>query len=174
MSYDLAVARRLLQLKSIVVSKGSARMASRLCQVLLLALHIAATSAFVDFGTITQPFLFEPTFTVPRPHQLPDDVWMRYETYHSHLTAVAPSVKLLRNGSLSTSWSIHSQHQLVPTRTLEHHDLRKRGVFSGDPAVPTCRQCDSSGNPINNSNSTNTDSGSPSCSVVNYDVSICS
>lgn len=146
-------------------------MGVELRQTLLLAFCITSALAYVDFGTITHPSLFEPTFRVPRPHQLPDDVWMRYETFHSHLTAVAPSVRLLRNGSLSTSWSIHSQHQLLPTRTIGHYDLRKRGVFSGDPPIPTCRQCDRNGNPVDNSNSTNSDSGSPSCSIQNYDVS---
>lgn len=142
---------------------------------LLVAINLVATSyAYVDFGTITQPLLFEPmlTVSVPRPHQLPDDVWMRYGSYYSQLTAVAPSIHMLANGSQATSWSLHSH--LEPTRTVERHgDLRRRGVFSGDPPIPTCRQCDKNGNPIDNGDSKNgTGSGSPACSQVNYNVSI--
>lgn len=140
---------------------------------LLVAINlIAGCIAYVDFGTITQPLLLGPTLTVavPRPHQLPDDVWMRYGSYYSQITAVAPSIHMLANGSHATSWSLHLH--LEPTRTAAYHgDLRRRGVFSGDPPIPTCRQCDKNGNPINNGNGNNgTGSGTPTCSQVNYNV----
>lgn len=124
---------------------------------------------FADFGTITQPFGLEPTITVPRPHQLPDDVWMRYAPFQSHITAVAPSVRSLSNGSYATSWSMH--FHVEPTRTVAHPGLRRRGVLAPRgilPPITNCRQCDINGNPVSNSNST--DSGSPSCSVVDYEV----
>jgi len=134
---------------------------------LLCLLQLAL--GFVDFGTITQPFGLEPTITAPRPHQLPDDVWMRYAPFQSHITAVAPSVRPLSNGSYATSWSMH--FHLEPTRTVTHPGLRRRGVLAPRgilPPITNCRQCDINGNPVSNSNST--DSGSPSCSVVNYEV----
>lgn len=141
--------------------------------VLVITNLISTCWAFVDFGTITQPLQFAPTFTVavPRPYQLPDDVWMRYGEYYSQITAVAPSVYVLPNGSHATSWSLHSH--LQPTKTVEDHGgLRRRGVFSGDPPSPSCRQCDQSGNPIGNGNNSNSsNSGSPICSQVNYNVS---
>lgn len=139
--------------------------------IAFLLLHSAF--CYVDFGTSTLPILFEPKYTVsvPRPHQLPDDVWMRYDDYHSHITAVAPSVKLLYNGSFSTSWSLHFHKQPTTTVVVGHQDLRRRGVFSGDPPVPTCRLCDANGNPTNSSSNGNgTDSGSPTCTVANYSV----
>ena len=127
--------------------------------------------AFVDFGTITQPFVFQPTFTIPRPHQLPDDVWMRYGEYSSQITAIAPSVRMLSNGSHATSWSLHFQEHR-PTRTVQHQDLRRRGVLRRGvlPPIPTCRQCDRNGNTIGGDNSTNSGDGSPTCSVANYNV----
>ena len=141
-----------------------------LLQWLWVTCLLHSASGFVDFGTITQPCNFEPTFTAPRPHQLPNDVWMRYAPFQSHLTAIAPSVRLLGNGSFATSWSMHSHSE--PTRTIEHVGLKRRGVLAPRgilPPIPTCRQCDRNGNSLSNGNST--DDGSPTCSVTEYDVS---
>lgn len=128
---------------------------------------------YADFGTVTAPCNFEAIFTVPRPKFVPEDVYMRYEPYSSSITAVAPSLHRGRNGTHETSWSLHFVDQ--PTRTVRtaDHDLRRRGVFSGDPPIPTCRPCDRNGNPINNgtSGSNNSTDGSPHCSITNYDVS---
>lgn len=124
---------------------------------------------FVDFGTITQPFGLQATIAIPRPHQLPDDVWMRYAPFKSHITAVAPSVTPLSNGSFATSWSMHFHFE--PTRTIAHPRLRPRGVLAPRgilPPIAACRQCDINGNPVSNSNSS--DSGTPTCSIVDYEV----
>lgn len=127
---------------------------------------------YAEFGTVTAPCNFEPIFDIPRPKFVPEDVYMRYEPYSSSITAVAPSLRLGVNGTHETSWSLHFVDQ--PTRTTRtiDHDLRKRGVFSGDHPIPTCRHCDINGNPIDNStdNSTNTNNGVPHCSITNYDV----
>ncbi len=144
-------------------------MAPSLTRWLSIACLLQSALGFVDFGTITQPFELVPTLTVPRPHQLPDDVWMRYAPFQSHVTAVAPSVRLLSNGSYATSWSMHFHKE--PTRTIEHPGLRRRGVLAPRgilPPISTCRPCDRNGNPLPNGNST--ESGSPTCSVTDYEV----
>lgn len=144
-------------------------MVPSLTQWLSIACLLPTAFSYVDFGTITQPVAFEPTFTVPRPHQLPDDVWMRYAPFQSHIRAVAPSVRQLGNGSFATSWSMHFHFE--PTRTIAHSGLRRRGVLAPRgvlPPIPTCRQCDLSGNPLPGSNST--DAGSPTCTVTDYEV----
>ncbi|KAK5944227.1 hypothetical protein PMZ80_003508 [Knufia obscura] len=143
-------------------------MVPSLTQWLSIACLLQTAFSYVDFGTITQPVAFEPTFTVPRPHQLPDDVWMRYAPFQSHIRAVAPSVRQLGNGSFATSWSMHFHFE--PTRTIAHSGLRRRGVLAPRgvlPPIPTCRQCDLSGNPLPGSNST--DAGSPTCTVTDYE-----
>lgn len=129
---------------------------------------------YVDFGTITAPCNFEPIFTAPPPKFVPEDVYMRYEPYASSISAIAPSLRRGRNGTHETSWSFHFVVQ--PTRTIRtaDQDLRRRGVFSGDPPIAICRPCDKDGNPINNGSSgrNNSTDGSPKCSITNYDVSL--
>jgi len=152
-----------------IVVVPTTTMAPFLLQWLSVTCLLRSASGFVDFGTITQPCNFEQTFTIPRPHQLPNDVWMRYAPFQSHLTAVAPSMRLLGNGSFATSWSTHLH--LEPTRTTEHLGLKRRGVLAPPgilPPIPTCRQCDRNGNPLSNGNTT--DDGSPTCSITEYDV----
>lgn len=132
---------------------------------------VQIAQGYAEFGTVTAPCNFEPVFAVPRPKFVPEDAYMRYEPYSSSITAVAPSLRLGRNGTQETSWSLHFVQP--PTRTTQTIDrgLRRRGVFSGDLPTATCRQCDSNGNPLDGStNSTNTN-GSPTCSVTDYEVS---
>lgn len=149
-----------------VQSTATSSMAQSLAFWLTLIGFLTPAFSYVDFGTVTRPCAFEPAFNVPRPPQLPDDVWMRYAPYSSHLMAIAPSVRLLSNGSQSISLSLHSQAK--PTRTLEHPGLRRRGVFSGDLGIPTCRPCDGNNNPINSGNGTG--GSSPTCSLASYNV----
>lgn len=128
------------------------------------------TQGYADFGTVTAPCNFEPVLAVPRPKFIPDDVYMRYEPYSSSITAVAPSLRFGRNGTHETSWSLHFLQQ--PTRTIQAVDrgLRRRGVFSGDSPVPTCRPCDKNGNPVDDGSKNNSTNGVPNCSITNYDV----
>lgn len=133
----------------------------------ILATLIGCACGYVDFGTVTAPCRIEPAIQTSRPKFVRDDVYMRYEPYSSSIVAVAPSLRFGRNGTHETSWSLHFVQP--PTQTIRPVDrgLRRRGVFSGDPPIPTCRPCDKNGNPINSNNSTN---GVPNCSVTDYNV----
>lgn len=125
---------------------------------------------YAEFGTVTAPCNFEPVFAIPRPKFVPEDAFMRYEPYSSSITAVAPSVRLARNGTHETSWSLHFVQP--PTQTTQTIDrgLRRRGVFSGDPPVATCRPCDKNGYPLDGDSNSTATNGVPNCSVTNYDV----
>ncbi len=102
-----------------------------------------STYAYVDFGSLTLPIepLFEPT---PRPEQLPEDIDLRYEILPSMITAVAPSVTLVGNGTHQTMYSLHYHHYFSKTRQGKGM-FDKRGVFSGDPPVATCNPCGTDG-----------------------------
>lgn len=132
---------------------------------------IQIANGYADFGTMTVPCNFEPSFAVPRPKFVPEDEYIRYEPYSSSITAVAPSLRIGGNGTQETSWSLHFVQP--PTRTTQTRDrgLQRRGVFSGDPPPATCRQCDKNGNSINSGTNSTATNGAPSCSVTNYDVS---
>jgi len=140
-------------------------MRSSISQLLAIACLLLQAFAYVDFGTVTGPASFVPTFTVARPHQLPDDVYMRYASHYSHITAIAPSITLLGNGTPETFWSMHYHHN--PSRTKQGKGLFRRGVFSGDSATATCTPCGNTG-----SSSNTTTQGSRSCSVTEYTVSL--
>lgn len=127
------------------------------------------TYAYAEFGTVTAPCNFEPVFTITRPKFVPEDAYMRYEPYSSFIAAIAPAIRQGSNGTHETSWSLHFIEP--PTRTTQDRGLLRRGVFSGDPPLATCRQCDKNGNPIDSSSNNTATNGVPSCSVVNYDVS---
>lgn len=132
---------------------------------------VQIANGYADFGTMTAPCNFEPVFAVSRPKFVPEDAYIRYEPYSSSITAVAPSLRLGRNRTHETSWSLHFIQP--PTRTTQTIDrgLRRHGVFSGDPPIATCRQCDKNGNTINSGTNSTATNGGPSCSVTNYDVS---
>lgn len=132
---------------------------------------VQVAHSYAEFGTVTAPCNFEPIYAIPRPKFVPEDVYIRYQPFSSSITAVAPSLRLALNGTHETSWSLHFVQQ--PTRTTQITDrgLRKRGVFSGDPPIATCRPCDMNGNPLDGGSNNNTASGGvPNCSVTSYDV----
>ncbi|KAJ9614366.1 hypothetical protein H2200_002502 [Cladophialophora chaetospira] len=97
------------------------------------------TYGYVDFGSLTLPVepVYEPT---PRPEQLPVDYDLRYQILPSMITAVAPSVTLVGNGTHETLYSLHYHHYFHKTRQ-GRGKFDKRGVFSGDPPVATCTPC---------------------------------
>ncbi|OCT48492.1 hypothetical protein CLCR_03890 [Cladophialophora carrionii] len=99
----------------------------------------SSTYAYVDFGSLTLPVepLYEPT---PRPNQLPQDYDLRHEILPSMITAVAPQVTLVANGTHETMYSLHYHHYFSKTRQ-GRGVFDKRGVFAGDPPIATCTPC---------------------------------
>src|ERR1700759_1646006 len=107
--------------------------------IVFAALHFSSTYAYVDFGSLTLPIepLYEPT---PRPNQLPEEFDLRHAIFPSMITAVAPQVSFAGNGTRETMYSLHYHHYFSKTRQ-GRGVFDKRGVFSGDPPIPTCTPC---------------------------------
>ena len=126
-----------------------------------------STYAYVDFGSLTLPIepLFDPT---PRPEQLPTGIDLRYEILPSMITAVAPSVTLVGNGTHQTMYSLHYHRYFSKTRQGKGM-FDKRGVFSGDPPIATCNPCGDDGvyTPV----ALTTTSNSLPCTTHTYHVS---
>jgi hypothetical protein len=138
--------------------------------ILTFALTVSLSHAYIDLGGFYTTPTYIPNIPTPRPHQVRDLEYMSYiPKLPSMITAIAPSITMVDNGTYETLYSVHYHDYFV--RSSLGKGVFKRGVFASDSPITTCTPCGGAA-PTSTAVNTTTTGPTISCTVHSYYVGL--